>query len=186
MLLINIFNNNNNNINNIARLCQHTSVSHPGSLREWRMGSTDPIIRAPVGPDSWEFVIYTGPPTNLGQPIPHHVPRSQPIQISLRQWRARLLRPPGRLYIKAFCLETTFRCKVPHNVVMFHSTILVTSVVHGVHKAQFFFAVANVIGSVTRLWAGLSKNRGLVSSGSRKFTSYLERPDRLWDHSVSS
>jgi hypothetical protein len=103
------------------------------------MGSTDPIIRAPVGSDSWEFVIHTGPPTNLGQPIPHHVPRSQPIQISLRQRRARLLRPPGRLHIKSFCLETTFRCKVPHIVVKFHSTILVTSVVHSVRRKAYFF-----------------------------------------------
>ena len=166
-------------------MCQHTSVSHPGSLREWRMGSTDPIIRTPVGSDSWEFVIHTGPPTNLGQPIPHHVPRSQPVQISLRQRRARLLRPPGRLHIKAFCSETTFRCKVPHSVLKFHSACLVTLLVHGVHKVQFSFAVANVIGAVTRLRAGLWRNRGLVSSRSKKCI-YLERPDRLWDHSASS
>jgi hypothetical protein len=120
-------------------LCQHTSVSHPGSLREWRMGSTDPIIRTSLGSDSWEFVIHTGPPTCHGQPIPHHVPRSQPIQISLRQRRSRLLRPPGRLHIKAFCLETTFICKEPQSVVKSHSTFLVNSVVHGVHKAQFLF-----------------------------------------------
>jgi hypothetical protein len=129
-----------------------TYVSHPGSLREWRMGSTDPIIRAPVGSDSWEFVIHTGPPTNLGQPIPHHVPRSQPIQISLRQWRARLLRPPGRLYIKAFCLERI--------VVKFHSTILVTSVVHGVHKAQFFFSPLRMLSAQ---WQGYGLDfRGIV------------------------
>ena len=75
---------------------------------------------------------------------------------------------------------------MPHSVVKFHSTILVTSVVHDVHKAQIFFVVANVIVSVARLRAGLSRNRDLVSSRSKKFTSYLERLDRLWDHSVSS
>lgn len=143
------------------------------------MGSTDPIIRAPVGSDSWEFFIHTGPPTYHGQPIPHHVPRSQPIQISLRQRRSRLLRPPGTLHIKAFCLESTFRCREQHSVVKFHSTFLGNSVVHGVHKAQFFFAVANVFCTVTRLRAGLQRNRGQVCSRSKQFTSYLKRPDRL-------
>jgi hypothetical protein len=168
------------NNNNITRLCQYTSVSHPGSLREWRMGSTDPVFGAPVGSDSWEFVIYADPPTCLGQPVPHHLPRSQPLQIPLRQRRARLLWPPGRPHTKAFCLETTSRCKERHSVVKFDSNCRVNSAVHRLCKAQFFTAVANVIGVATRLRAGLSRNRGSILGRVKKFISSLQRPDRLF------
>lgn len=65
------------------------------------MGSTDPVIGAPVGSDARKFVVYSGAPTCHGQPIPHHVPRSQPIQVPLRQRWARLLWPSGRLARRA-------------------------------------------------------------------------------------
>ena len=68
----------------------------------------------------------------------------------------------------------------------FDSTYLGNSVAHSVRNAQFFIAVANVVGVVTRLRAGLSRNRSSFPGRSKKFVSFLERPDRFWDHPASS